>query len=125
MGYKDLEIWKIANELVNDIQSMTLIDLPKFEMYETGNQIRRSIKSVKSNIVEGYGRRIYKQQFLHFLNMAIASNDETLDHLETLYQTNSLEDKEKYEILHDRIDKLGRKLNLFIKAVENQHKSKK
>jgi four helix bundle protein len=125
MGYKDLEIWKIANELVNDIHAMTLRDLPKFEMYETGNQIRRSVKSVKSNIVEGYGRRNYKHEFLHFLTIAIASNDETLDHFETLFQTNSLKDKEKYEKLHDRIDELGRKLNLFIKSVENQHKSTK
>ena len=122
-GYKDLEVWKIANELVNDIHSMTLSDLPKFEMYETGNQIRRSIKSVKSNIVEGYGRRNYKLEFLHFLTIAIASNDETLDHFETLFQTNSLKDKEKYERLHDRIDELGRKLNLFIKSVETHHKS--
>jgi four helix bundle protein len=60
MGYKDLEIWKIANELVKDIHSMTLNDLPRFEMFETGSQIRRSIKSVKANIVEGYGRRNYK-----------------------------------------------------------------
>jgi four helix bundle protein len=125
MNYKDLEIWKIANEVVNDIHSLTFNDLPKFEMYETGSQIRRSVKSVKSNIVEGYGRRNYKQEFLHFLTIAIASNDETMDHLETLYQTKSLKDKEKYEILHDRIDKLGRKLNLFIKAIENQHRSNK
>jgi four helix bundle protein len=125
MGYKELEIWKIANELVNDIHSLTLTDLPKFEMYETGSQIRRSVKSVKSNIVEGYGRRNYKNEFLHFLTFAIASNDETLDHLETLFQTNSLKNKEKYEKLHDRIDELGRKLNLFIKSVENQHKSTK
>jgi len=57
MGYKDLEIWKIANELVTEIHSMTLNDLPKFEMFETGSQIRRSVKSIKSNIAEGYGRR--------------------------------------------------------------------
>ena len=89
MNYHDLEIWKIANELANDIHNMTLNDLPRFEMFEEGNQIRRSIKSVKSNIVEGFGRRNYKQEFLHFLSIAIASNDESIDHLETLYQTNS------------------------------------
>jgi len=125
MNYKDLLIWKIANELVVDIHKMTISEIPKFEMFETGCQIRRSIKSVKSNIVEGYGRRKYKQEFLHFLTIAIASTDETLDHLETLFQTNSLKDLEKYEKLHDRIDELGRKLNLFIKSVENHHKSNK
>lgn len=71
--------------MVIDIHKMTLEKLPKFEIYEEGNQIRKSSKSVKSTIVEGYGRRRYKQEFIRFLNYAIASNDETIDHLETLF----------------------------------------
>jgi four helix bundle protein len=125
MNYQDLEIWKIANELTIDIHKMTLNDLPKFEMFEEGSQIRRSIKSVKSNIVEGFGRRNYKQAFLHFLSNAIASNDESIDHLKTLYQTNSLKNYEQYKSLEDRMNELGRKLNLFIQSVEKNHKSKK
>jgi four helix bundle protein len=54
MSYKKLNIWKKSRELVIDIHKMTLA-LPKFELYETGSQIRRSIKAVKANIVEGYG----------------------------------------------------------------------
>lgn len=69
---------------------MSLNELPKFEMYEVGSQIRRSSKSVKSNIVEGYGRRYYKQEFIHHLIISLASNDETIDHLETLFETKSL-----------------------------------
>lgn len=57
MSYKSLEIWQLARDVVIDIHEMTLSKLPKFEMYEVGSQIRRSVKSVKSNIVEGYGRR--------------------------------------------------------------------
>lgn len=59
MSYRKLEIWKLARELVVDIHRMTIEKLPKFEMYEEGSQIRRSIKSVKSSIAEGYGRRFY------------------------------------------------------------------
>ena len=87
MSYKRLEIWKLVRELVIDIHEMSLNKLPKFEMFEEGGQIRRSIKSVKSTIVEGYGRRRYKQVFVRFLSYAIASNDETTDHLETLFET--------------------------------------
>ena len=85
MNYKDLIIWKIANELVVEIHLMATSEIPKFELFETGSQIRRSMKSVKANIAEGFGRRKYKQEFLHFLTIAIASNNETLDHLETLF----------------------------------------
>ena len=125
MSYKRLEIWQIARELVIDIHKMTLCKLPKFEMFEEGRQIRKSIKSVKSTIVEGYGRRRYKQEFIRFLIYAIASNDETTDHLETLFETESLTDQELYHDLSERLDKLGKKLNLFIKSVKKSHISEK
>lgn len=93
MSYKNLDIWKLAREVIIEIHKMSLDELPKFEMYEVGSQIRRSSKSIKSNIVEGYGRRYYKQEFIHHLIIALASNDETIDHLETLFETKSLTNK--------------------------------
>jgi four helix bundle protein len=123
MNYEDLEIWKIANELVLQIHQLTINDIPKFEMFETGSQIRRSIKSVKANIVEEYGRKYYKHDFIRFLVIAMTSNDETIDHLKTLYLTKSLTDKEKYEQYLRRLEELGRKINRFISAVKKEHRS--
>lgn len=123
MSYKNLEIWELAKKVVIEIHEMSLQKLPKHEMYEVGSQIRRSSKSVKSNIVEGYGRRYYKQEFIHHLIIAIASNDETLDHLETLYETKSLSDEKFYQDLHSKIELLGRKINSFIQAVKEDHQS--
>jgi four helix bundle protein len=71
MSYKKIVIWQQARQLVHDIHKMTLNKLPQFELYEEGSQIRRSIKSVKSNIVEGYGRRRYKQDFIRFLTYSL------------------------------------------------------
>ncbi len=122
MSYKDLEIWQLARNLVTDIHTMTLTKLPKFELYEEGSQIRRSSKSVKSNIVEGYGRRRYKQDYIRFLSFALASNDETSDHLDTLFETGSLHDQALYQDLLHRQEALGRKLNAFLQAVERQHR---
>ncbi|HEY6505102.1 MAG TPA: four helix bundle protein [Chitinophagaceae bacterium] len=117
MSYKNLEIWKLAEELVIEIHEMTLSKLPKFEMFEVGSQIRRSIKSVKATIVEGYGRKRYKAEFIKFLIYALASNDETTDHLETLFKTKSLTDEALYNSLHAKLQTLGKKINLFIKGV--------
>jgi four helix bundle protein len=125
MSYKRLEIWQLSRELVIDIHNMTLKKLPKFEMFEEGSQIRRSSKSVKATIVEGYGRRRYKQDFIRFLTYSAGSNDETIDHLETLFETKSLMDEELYNSLKDRLDKLGRKLNLFIQSVNKGHQSER
>ena len=118
MSYKNLEIWQMARLLVIDIHQMTLTQLPKFEAYEEASQIRRAKKSVKSNIVEGYGRRRYRQDYIRFLILAHSSCDETKDHLETLSETGSLTDGELFQDLHVRLEKLSKALNGFINAVE-------
>jgi four helix bundle protein len=125
MNYRDLEVWQLARESVIAIHEMTLTKLPKFEAFEEGSQIRRSIKSVKSCIVEGYGRRRYKQEFVRFLTYSLASCDETTDHLDTLIGTGSLKDKSSMDELTNKLDTLGRKLNLFLQSVERGHKSER
>ena len=120
MSYKNFEIWQISKELVKDIHKMTFEELPKYEMYEEGSQIRRSIKSVKSNIVEGYGRKIYINDYIRFLHFALASNNETIDHLETLFETGSFKNESKFNELHSKLNLLGKKLNLFIQAIQKR-----
>jgi len=124
VSYKKLEIWQLAKEVVMEIHKMSL-NLPKFEMYEEGSQIRRSSKSVKSNLVEGYGRRNYKNDYIRFITFALASNDETIDHLETLYETKSLTDEEIFKQLDSKLQILGKKINKFLQSVQKQHMSTK
>ncbi len=64
--YKDLEIYQLAHALAVECHKVSL-RLPKFEMYEEGSQLRRSSKSVSTQIVEGFGRRRYKADFLCIL----------------------------------------------------------
>lgn len=125
MSYRDLEIWQLARKSSVEVHTMTLSALPRFEMHETGSQIRRSVKSIRANIVEGYGRRRYKAEFVKFLTYALGSCDETTDHLLTLYETKSLHDEPLYLHLNTQLDTLGRKLNLFRQAVERAHRSDK
>lgn len=124
MSYKKLDIWKLSREISVDIHKMSL-NLPKTELYETGSQIRRSSKSVRSNIVEGYGRRRYKNDYIRFITYALASNDETIDHLETLFETGSLRNKALFENLLSRLVQLGKMINNFRSAIQANHKSKK
>jgi four helix bundle protein len=84
-SYKDLEIYKLAHSLAIDIHKMSL-KLPSHEMYEEGSQIRRSSKAIASNIVEGFGRKRYKQDYIKFLVYAHSSCNETIEHLELLYE---------------------------------------
>jgi four helix bundle protein len=115
-SYKDLEIFQLAFDLAIKIHKASL-KLPEFELYEQGSQIRRSSKSVKDNIVEGFGRRKYKAEYIKFLTYSIASCDETMNHIltiKTLYP--KIEDFLEFE---DHYDKLGRKINNYIQYVES------
>ena len=117
-GYKELRIYKEAHRLGVIIHKFSL-KLPKFEIYETGSQIRRSSKSISANIVEGYGRRRYKADYVKFLVFAQASCDETSEWLTYIHDL--YDDMEAAaEKLLSEIDHLGRQINVFIQAIENR-----
>jgi four helix bundle protein len=123
-SYKDLKVYKMSRELAIEIHRMSL-QLPKFEMYEEGSQIRRSSKAVTSNIVEGYGRRNYKNDFIRFITFAITECDETLVHLDFLYNTGSMPDTSLFNKLSDQYNILGKMLLSFHEAIVNKHLSEK
>ena len=115
-SYKDLDIYNLAFEYAIEVHHLSL-KLPKFELYEQGSQIRRSSKSIKDNIVEGYGRRRYKQDFMKFLVYAHASLLECISQLEMIQQIYS---DLKTNALLEKYDVLGAKLFKFIKYVESE-----
>ena len=114
-SYKDLEIYQLAFELAIKVHHASL-KLPKFELFEQGSQIRRSSKSIRDTIVEGFGRRKYKAEYIKYLTYSIASCDETMNHIlsiKTIYP--ELIDFIEFE---DQYDKLGRKINNYLQFVE-------
>ncbi len=119
-SYKQLEIYSLSLDLFFKVHSLSL-KLPKYELYELGSQIRRSSDSVNSNIVEGYGRRRYKADFLKFLVYAHSSNDETLNHLEKIIHLYPEITKDNLS-LRNEYNTLGGKINSFIKYVETSWK---
>ena len=124
-GYRGLDIWKLARQAAIAGHRMTLQGLPKFEMHEEASQIRRSGKSIPANIVEGFGRRRYKQEFIRFLVFAHASCDETIEHLEMLFETGLLTNEIVYRDLSAQLDLLGRKINVFTETVERSHRTQR
>ena len=119
-SYKDLDIYTIGMELFYKTHSLSM-QLPKYELYELGSQIRRSSDSVVTNIVEGYGRRRYKNDFIKFLVYSHASNLETLNHIEKIVNLYPyLADDMK--MLYEGYDVLGAKIFSFLKYVEEHWK---
>ncbi len=116
-SYKDLEIFQMSQALAIRVHRMTLEKLPKFEMFEEGSQIRQSSKSVEINIVEGFGRKHYPNDYIKHLTYALAECDETKEHLDLLFKTGSLGDQALYAELYQAYETLGRKLYKFREAI--------
>jgi four helix bundle protein len=117
-SYRDLEIYKESKRLAVEIHKMTLT-LPRHELYEEGSQVRRSSKSITSMIVEGYGRRRYKADFIKYLVLSQAECDETILHLDFLFETNSFSNAELYKKLRSDYDLLSKRINKYIQWVES------
>ena len=116
-SYKDLDIYNLSLSLFYKTHQISL-KLPKHELYELGSQIRRSSDSVPTNIVEGYGRKRYKADFIKFLTYSHASNLETLCHFEKI-QILYPNFENEIKLLQNEYDVLGAKIFNFIKYVEN------
>ena len=116
-GYYKLEVYKLSHQLALRIHGMSLT-LPPFERYEEGSQIRKSSKSVSSNIVEGYALRKYKNEYLHYLYRSYGSSEETIEHLRFLFESGSLVDKDLFDELLGECKKLSAMLFNFILSVE-------
>ena len=119
-SYRELEIYHESKRLAIQIHALSLT-LPKFELYEQGSQIRRSSKAVTSGIVEGFARRRYKADYVKHLIYSIAECDETLVHLDFLYETSSLRDKAIYDTLRANIVQLSMSINKFTRWVEEKY----
>jgi four helix bundle protein len=119
-SYKDLDIYKLAYRLAIDVHKMTMT-LPKYELYEQGSQVRRSSKSIKDNVAEGFGRRRYKDEFVRFLIFAHASCDEAISQL-TMINELHFENKDLNSLLEE-YEVLGSKINKFIQYVEDSWKT--
>lgn len=79
-GFKDLLVWQKSMALCRMVYALQKM-LPKEEIYGLGDQLRRAIISVPSNIAEGYGRDS-DADFAHFLTIARGSLYEVETQLE-------------------------------------------
>ena len=90
--------------------------LPKFELYESGSQLRRASKSVSANIVEGYGRKQYPADYLRFVVIALASNDETREWLVYISECYSEHSPDAVSLIAEN-EEIGRMLNALIRSL--------
>ena len=117
MKLEDLEVYKMALELSNDIWSV-YEHLPKNFKFNIGDQVLRAIDSIGANISEGFGRYHFRDSMKFYYN-ARGSLFESKHWLELLYTRNLIK-LEEYHKLKDKLEILGIKLNNFINSLKKQ-----
>lgn len=73
--FTELKVWQRGHALVLKIYRMTTV-FPQVERYGLTSQLRRAALSVPTNIAEG-SKRVTRQDYARFLNLAEASLAET------------------------------------------------
>ena len=75
-SYRDLIVYQKAYKLAMEIFEITKT-FPKEEKYSLTDQIRRSSRSVTSNIAEAWAKKIYIKSFVNKLNDSLGEEYET------------------------------------------------
>jgi four helix bundle protein len=75
-GYRDLIVFQKAYRLAMEIFEISK-GFPKEEKYSLTDQIRRSSRSIPTNIAESWAKRIYMKVFVNKLTDALGEENET------------------------------------------------
>lgn len=110
--FRDLMAYRKAFDNAMLIYEITK-KFPPNEEYALTNQIRRSSRSICSNIAEAYRKRYYPKDFLSKIRIADAENSETIVWLDFAKRCGYLS-KEKYLDLSSTCHEVGRLLHYMI-----------
>ena len=111
-SYEDLVVWQKAMLLAKMVYLLQK-GLPKGEMYGLGDQIRRAVVSIPSNIAEGFGRGS-DVEFNRFLSISRGSLFEVKTQLQLSENLGLLEVNNE---IWDLIDEVGKLINGLSKTL--------
>lgn len=111
-----MKVYQLAYELAMEIFNLSK-DFPKEEKYSLTDQIRRSSRSVCSNIDEGYRKRIYPKHFVSKMTDADGEASETCVWLDFAKDCNYINESNNIE-LTEKYDEVGRMLGSMINHPE-------
>lgn len=101
----DLDVFKISYSFAMEIFNLSRF-FPKEEKYSLTDQLVRSSRSVAANIAEGWGKRVYENDFKRHLVYAMGSLEETKIWLQFAKDCGYLK-TDVYESLCLRYDEIG------------------
>lgn len=119
-SFFDLRVYKESKGLVKSIY-LLLEKFPKYETYALGDQLRRSVVSVPSNIAEGSGRFSVREK-IHFIEIAYGSLTESLCQLDIAHDLEYITDEE-FNNEKEKINIIGKQLSGLRSSFQKQLES--
>jgi four helix bundle protein len=116
-GFEELEVWKKAREIKNEI-TKEVKAFPNEERFRLTDQLIRSSRSIGALIAEGHGRFSYPDQ-IHFCVQARGSLAETMHHLIDAHDAGFLSNT-RLEDFRNKLKQLERLLNGYINYLRKQ-----
>ena len=116
-GYRDLVVWQQAMDVAVETYRLTS-SFPKEEMFGLTSQMRRAAVSIASNIAEGEGRKS-KNEFSHFLGIALGSKSELETQLILSERVNLLKETDT-ESIKKSLDDIGKMLTALRRKIGSQ-----
>ncbi len=113
---RDLEVYRIAFDTAMEIFEISK-NFPKEERYSLTDQIRRSSRSVCTNLAEGWRKRRYKAVFINKLTDATQEAAETQTWLEFALKCSYI-NEEIYKNLNDKYEHIFAMLNTMEKKAD-------
>ena len=110
-SHRDLKAYKKAFEMAMRIFEISK-DFPKAETYSLTDQIRRSSRSVCSNLAEGFRRRKYPNSFINCLNIAEAEAAETQVWLDFAFSCQYIPSSTHDELFQEYENVIGMLVNM-------------
>ncbi|WBX75014.1 four helix bundle protein [Tenacibaculum ovolyticum] len=115
--FRELIVWQKSMNFVTEVYRISK-QFPKEENFGLTSQLRRSAVSIPSNIAEGYGREGLND-YLRFLNIAMASLFELQTQLEISYNLKYISEKE-FKKLYDLSREIERMLSSFVRSLKSK-----
>ena len=112
MDFRELLAYQRAFELAMEIYKVSKL-FPAEEKYSLTDQIRRSSRSVCSNMAEAYRKRRYTNHFVSKLTDSDAENSETNVWLEFAYRCDYIAE-ELFVDLSNKSAEIGKLVNYMI-----------
>ena len=116
--FRDLEVYQIAFKYAMEIFIITK-NFPADEKYSLVDQIRRSSRSICSNLAESWRKRKYKAVFVNKLTDAMQEASETQCWLEFSLACNYIKQEvfdhldTEYEKINGMLNSMGRNADKF------------